>query len=55
MARVMIGSRVKHDFSGTIGTVTNYRRDPQGYNYEVQWDDRGNKVDWYKRKVLILL
>ena len=34
MTRIMIGSKVKHDFSGNIGTVLAYRRDPQKYNYQ---------------------
>lgn len=58
MARIMIGSMVKHDFSHYRGTVLAYRRDPKGYNYQVKFHlDEPDKyvTDWYQRKVLELV
>jgi hypothetical protein len=55
MIRLLIGTKIRHDFSRTTGIITAYRRDPQGYNYQVQWDDKGSKIDWYKRNVLELV
>lgn len=46
-----VKDKVKHDFSGEIGTVLDVRRDPRGYDYYVEWDKTGEK-DWYKIKVL---
>jgi hypothetical protein len=55
MKRLSIGDKVRHDFSRTIGVITDCRDNSQGYNYQVQWDDIGSKVDWFKREVLELL
>jgi len=49
--RVMIGSIVRHDFSGQIGRVIDYRRREGNYNYKVQWRNI-TTPDWYQRKVL---
>lgn len=58
MARIMIGSKVKHDFSKVVGVVKAYRRDPDGYNYQVefyQYSPLPTILEWYQRKVLRLL
>jgi hypothetical protein len=57
MSKIMIGSMVKHNFSFERGTVLAYRRDPDGYNYQVRFhlDDGGERTDWYKREVLELV
>lgn len=47
-----IGERIYHDFSGTHGIILEYRKDPQGYNYKIHWQDGKNTIDWCKRKVL---
>ena len=53
---VMIGSKVKHNYSGQNGKVLAYRRNPQGYNYQVEFEGvLYPYVDWFKREVLILL
>ena len=51
-AILAIGQRVYHDFSGIHGIILEYREEPCGYNYKVQWFDGKNTTDWYKRKVL---
>lgn len=48
-----IGSRVKHNFSGELGTVIAWRKDKHGYDYKVKWDNVS--PDWYQLKVLELL
>lgn len=58
--RVMIGSKVRHDYSGEIGYVLAYRRNKERYNYQVEWQTVVGgklhiKTDWYRREVLILL
>ena len=55
MNGIYIGRMVYHDFSGIWGTVLEYREDPHGYKYKVQWMDGKNTVDWYKRRVLRVL
>ena len=60
MARIMIGSKVRHDFSKEIGYVLAFRRDPNKYNYQVEWHTvvggkLNLKVDWMKREVLELV
>lgn len=57
MARIMIGSKVEHDYSGYRGVVKAYRRNPQGYNYQVDFQVGPDEIrtDWYQRKVLVLL
>jgi hypothetical protein len=52
--RIMISSRVRHDFSGIKGTVMQYKRSTGNYNYLVRWDNDPNSV-WMRRKVLVLL
>lgn len=49
--RVMIGSVVRHDFSGQIGTVIDYKRREGNYNYKVKWRNISTP-HWYQRKVL---
>ena len=57
MARIIIGSKVKHDFSRYIGTVLAFRRDPWKYNYQVKFllFNGEYKTDWFKREVLELV
>lgn len=55
MNKIAIGRMVYHDFSGIYGTVLDYREDPKGYKYQVEWMDGKSTVDWYKRGVLRVL
>lgn len=51
--RLVLGCRVKHDFSLTEGTYTARRKVLGGYDYYIEWDK--GFADWYQRKVLIVL
>ena len=50
----VIGAKVRHDFSKTIGTIKNIEKRQGGYNYYIEWEEK-NFADWYQKKVLELL
>lgn len=48
----VVGSRVRHDFSKYLGTITKTRNDIRGYAYFVEWDTEPEHNDWYQLNVL---
>lgn len=53
MSKLVVGDRVRHDFTPVNGTIDAIMPGRSTYRYLVTWDD--GKFDWYQRKVLIKL
>ena len=54
-AAFTIGQGVTHSFSNEKGTILEYRDDPQGYNWLVEFVDSKNVTitkDWFKKESL---
>ena len=50
--KMKIGTKVKHSFSQHYtGTIKRIRKDSDGYNYYVEWDN-SDRDDWYKLESL---